>query len=112
MRAVDEKIYMNGVGIQERTRKLTAAAWDAVPGAFLGTAGGVVIAFLGIGIAFMPDGQTTTVDYIIAAVSVPVGVAALIYFSAPWHRAIRELNEHTAAMKRETEKYGKGWARS
>lgn len=134
----EERPYMDGIGILAKTEELNEAAWDALPLAWLGVSGGLMMSLGSIFWRFvvypprlvirygegdevwafgdklyrdgMPDvGYTAD---IVCLLLVAIGVALIMVSSAPWRRAIREVRAHTARMKAETAKRGKGWARS
>lgn len=104
---MSEGRYMDGRGINQRTRELTDALWDAFLPAWLGTSIGIVAIMVGMIFAFWQDGPILIVGVGLMA----LGMSAAIGGAGPWFEARARLNEHTAAIRRETERYGRGWAR-
>lgn len=102
-------MYMNGVGIQEKTRRLTDVLWDAVPLAIIGTTAAITAPVIfGVTWAAPPSGMPPWWTFVIVTVCVFGGV----YLSIPYWRAERALKAHRLAMEAETEQRGSGWASS
>ena len=99
------KKYMNGRGINKRTRELQGKLWENIEGAIFGSTLALVAPFAAGVAAFAFDA------YIIAFLllsAIPVGIAMAL----PWHKAHAEITRHREAMEAETAKRGKGWASS
>jgi hypothetical protein len=102
------EMYMNGRGVMARTRELTDAMWDALPMSVLGNCG--ILFGVGGGVFLLWDAQTFLQG---AGGFAGLGLAVLGYIAAkPWWTALSALRKHTEAMDAETEKRGRGWARS
>jgi len=108
-------MYMDGTGIQERTRHLTDEMWETLG---LGIVGAWII-FLGPFLSWLifihqwtrgapPTKFDWALGIIIGAISIAVGLKIHL----PHHKARTALNRHTKNMERAIAKYGKGCARS
>lgn len=104
---MSEERYMNGRGVRQRTNELTDALWDAFLPAWIGTSIGVIAIAAGILFALWEDGPLLIVGIGLMV----LGVASTIAGAGPWLDARARLAEHTDALRRETKRFGQGWAR-
>jgi membrane associated rhomboid family serine protease len=110
-----DKKYMNGQGVIEHTDELNRKAWDTMLGAWIGLSVvfcGPLIAWKVFYHTFSWEPPPNEADFWIATAASVVCVVGGIIASVPYFRAMRALRRHTKAMKAETEKRGKGWAKS
>lgn len=108
-------MYMDGIGIQERTRHLSDNLWDTLT---LGIFGAWII-FIGpftswmfIIHRFSWQTPTTEFDWGLAIIISVASVAVGLKMHLPHHRAMTALKRHRKNMERETARRGKGWGRS
>lgn len=107
---MDDRPYMDGEGIKDRTRELCDDMWDTLGGAILGTSLAVIAAPGGILIAIFGASNWTASTI---AVGVGFSIAALgCWIAAPWFRAQSALQAHRRQMNHETNKRGHGRAKS
>lgn len=108
-------MYMDGIGVRQRTQELTGKMWAALPHAIFGIAG--VLGALGllamVWLMPMPPGRSISlwVEVVLTAVALfclPFGAWLWWEFES----ARCALLEHTQRMNEETIKYGRGWAHS
>ncbi len=106
-------MYLNGRGINQRTRELTDAVWDkllhAIFGSTLAVAGpiitcGLILLMFSLEAPVLPEQKIGA--FIVSLSCVVIGVL----IARPWFTAKRALDTHTENMRRETEQRGKGWA--
>lgn len=99
-----EEPYMNGKGTIDETHRLANEMWDKLEYVLLGGIAMATAIFLLI--VVVVDDVSWPWPVIIAL------VAASWALTRPWEKAERALREHTARMKAETAKRGRGWAES
>jgi hypothetical protein len=110
----DPSVYMNGRGIVDRTRRLTGDMWDAVPLAVmgsmlmvvgLGAAGGQVLClYHGLTQWGWGSGGIILVGTFLGGAG---SIGPIVY-----NQAERRLRDHRCAVEAETERLGRGWAKS
>jgi hypothetical protein len=108
-------MYMDGRGVMARTRKLTNRMWDQLLNVILGWSLMLCgpLLFWAVFISHMPwEAPPDVADKIIFCFGTACSIIAGGLLARPWHMAVRELKRHTAAMERETELRGNGWAES
>ena len=109
-------MYMDGTGIQERTRYLTDKVWETLG---FGIVGAWII-FLGPFLSWLifihrwtpRSSPPTEFDWGLAIVITVVSIVVGLKMHLPHHRVIAALKRHTKNIERETARRGKGWGRS
>lgn len=107
----DDEIYMNGVGVMQRTRELNDKLWDAVLGAIFGTSIPCATIICTAATYFAPSSfDGGLLPWVLGANLI---IAAVGYkMASPWFVISHQLRQHTAKMNAETAKRGRGWAKS
>jgi hypothetical protein len=101
---MSDEPYMNGKGTIDETRRLVDEMWDKL---WLAIAGGFSLSIAAtMVIMSIIENSWGTLPVVI--ILVLVGLA----LGRPWAKAAHALGKHTARMKVETAKRGRGWARS
>ena len=108
-------MYMDGIGVQKKTRHLTDIVWDnLLYGIF-----GLWIALCGplLSWAFLIQKfpwESPPTDFDLGAAAATASIAVAIGLKMFWRyfRAMRALKKHTQNMEDETERRGPGWGRS
>lgn len=106
-------MYLGGRGIHKRTRELSDAIWDKLPYALLGLALMIAGPIVSCGLLlhrFSWEPPLRPEHKIIALLINIACIGGGILLLMPWARAKSAIDAHTAAMRRETEQRGEGWA--
>ncbi len=101
---MSDEPYMNGKGTIDETHRLANEMWDKLGLAIAGGFSLSIAATMVIMSIIENSWDTLPVVIILVLVGLALG--------RPWAKAERALREHTARMKAETAKRGRGWARS
>lgn len=110
-RHMGEERYMDGRGINERTRNLESAMWANINGAILGSTLATCGPIIAIVFFSVTSGNHPAWDRWLLTVVVSIACAAVgIWMGEPYRRALRAIKQHTAEMRAETAKRGSGWA--
>ena len=108
-------MYMDGTGIQERTRQLSDDMWDTLGLALMGAPIIILGPLLSWGLLIFESPSSTPpteIDWGLAIAISAVSIVAGLKMYLPHHRARTALKKHTKNMERAITKYGKGCARS
>lgn len=113
--AQEVKMYMEGIGVKERTRHLTDSVWNTVLFGIFGLWIAICGPFLSWGLLihkFPWQSPPTAFDLSMAAAIAVLAVLVGIRMFSHYFRAMRALRKHTLIIESETKQRGRGWARS